>query len=60
MNNISEKAIKLKMPVGRIACPHCGSVKEGLLYNIICPICGNDMFTPPKQTESFTFKKLEV
>ncbi len=31
-----EPALKYKVPVGEIACPHCGAVQHGVLT----PICG--------------------
>ena len=32
-----DPALKYKVPVGEIACPHCGTVQHGVLH----PICGS-------------------
>jgi hypothetical protein len=35
-SNVGDYAMKMKLPLGRIACPHCGT----LIVGVIEPICG--------------------
>ena len=42
-NELSERALKIKMPVGTIACPHCGTVSHGAI-NTHCGMCNKSYF----------------
>lgn len=43
-------ALKYKVPVGEIACPHCGSVQSGVL-NPICGSCDRPYWTEDQMKE---------
>lgn len=37
-------AIKYKVPIGQIGCPHCGIVCIGAIKSQYCNFCNNNMF----------------
>lgn len=39
-----EPALKYKVPVGEIACPHCGTVQHGVLHPV-CSFCDKAYWT---------------
>jgi len=36
----SGPALEYKVPVGTLACPHCGAVINGAIYKPVCCVCG--------------------
>ena len=35
--------MKYKLPMGLISCPHCGYIKQGVVYQV-CPSCNKNVF----------------
>jgi len=47
-------ALKYKMPVGTLACPHCGAVVTGAIDEPICGICDSLYWDEEKKEASLT------
>ena len=50
-----ELAKKYGVPVGSLACPHCGTITSGAISSPICVVCGRNMF---EDFENDTEKRL--
>lgn len=52
----SGPALKYKMPVGTLACPHCGIVANGLIDEPICGSCDRPYWENNKKDRSIKEK----
>lgn len=48
-DDLSKRSVKYKLPMGLISCPHCGYIKQGVVYQV-CPSCNKNVF----ETTSYT------